>query len=107
VGEVIDAQTGDVDRAMRAAKAGYPAWQAVPVHERSEALRRAANQLEAQRGLFLHLLHPFSPLRLCIFLGDYLLSLSWWWCPVIAWPLALTHFRIGRLRLLWLHVQPK
>ena len=56
VGEVIEAQMADVDRAMRAAKAGYRTWQAVPVHERSEALRRAANQLEAQRGLFLHLL---------------------------------------------------
>ena len=56
VGEVLESGVALADRAMQAARAGYRSWQSVPMGERAAALRQAANRLEAERGLFLHLL---------------------------------------------------
>ena len=56
VGEVLEAESALADVAMRAAHAGYRVWQSVAVQQRAAALRQAANRLEQQRGLFLHLL---------------------------------------------------
>jgi len=59
--DVIDATTeevfatipaglpADIDRAVAAAKAAFPAWSAVPAPERGKTLRRVAEELEARR----------------------------------------------------------
>lgn len=46
VGEFAQADTGDVDRAMAAAKAALPAWRARPAQERAALLHRVADQIE-------------------------------------------------------------
>jgi RHH-type proline utilization regulon transcriptional repressor/proline dehydrogenase/delta 1-pyrroline-5-carboxylate dehydrogenase len=56
VGQVVEADSDTADRAMRAARAGFRAWDATPVHERAAALARAADLLEGRRGAFIHLL---------------------------------------------------
>jgi 1-pyrroline-5-carboxylate dehydrogenase len=48
LGEFIEATPASVDRAVRAAKAAYPAWSGLPWPERVATLRRAASVL-AQR----------------------------------------------------------
>lgn len=47
-GRVALAAPADVDEAVRAASAAFPAWAATPGHERGAVLARAAAQLEAR-----------------------------------------------------------
>ncbi len=56
VGEVVHATVADVDAALVAATAAQPAWQAVPVAVRAEAVERLADRLEADRDGLLALL---------------------------------------------------
>ena len=56
VGQAHDADQPMTARAMQVAAAGFRAWQRRPVQERAACLRRAADQFEAQRGVFLSLL---------------------------------------------------
>lgn len=56
VGDVSDANAGLAEAAIQAAKRGFRAWDRTPADVRATALEQAADQLEAQRGLFLHLL---------------------------------------------------
>jgi RHH-type proline utilization regulon transcriptional repressor/proline dehydrogenase/delta 1-pyrroline-5-carboxylate dehydrogenase len=56
VGEVREASPEDSDRAMAAARTGFRAWDATPAARRADALLRAADLLEANRGTFIHLL---------------------------------------------------
>ncbi|MVW70602.1 trifunctional transcriptional regulator/proline dehydrogenase/L-glutamate gamma-semialdehyde dehydrogenase [Bordetella sp. 15P40C-2] len=46
VGQLIEAQTDEVEDALRAAKNAAPIWQSTPVAERAHCLRRAAQMLE-------------------------------------------------------------
>src|SRR5690606_15293924 len=48
VGHVIEATEADVDAALAAAVQAAPIWQATPVSERAQCLRRAAQMLEEQ-----------------------------------------------------------
>src|SRR5690606_19845517 len=45
VGYVIEAQPAEVDQALRVAESTAPIWQATPVSERAQCLRRAAQLL--------------------------------------------------------------
>ena len=56
VGQVTEASPDTADRAMAAARAGFPAWSRTDAKARAAALRRAADLLEARRGPLLHLL---------------------------------------------------
>jgi RHH-type proline utilization regulon transcriptional repressor/proline dehydrogenase/delta 1-pyrroline-5-carboxylate dehydrogenase len=56
VGTVREASTETARAAIRAARRGFRGWADTPVGERAAALERASDLLEAQRGLFLHLL---------------------------------------------------
>ncbi|HKG76222.1 MAG TPA: bifunctional proline dehydrogenase/L-glutamate gamma-semialdehyde dehydrogenase PutA, partial [Beijerinckiaceae bacterium] len=56
VGQVWEATPETADRAMTAARAGFPAWDRTPAERRAAALERAADLLEARRGCFIHLL---------------------------------------------------
>lgn len=56
VGHVSEADVTLAVKAMKAAKRGYRAWDRTPAATRAAALEKAADALEAQRGLFLHLL---------------------------------------------------
>jgi RHH-type transcriptional regulator, proline utilization regulon repressor / proline dehydrogenase / delta 1-pyrroline-5-carboxylate dehydrogenase len=49
VGKVGLASQEQADRAIAAAKAAFPAWQATPAKERAAILRRAADLMEARR----------------------------------------------------------
>ncbi|MBI3707323.1 MAG: aldehyde dehydrogenase family protein [Proteobacteria bacterium] len=49
LGEFIEASPAAVDRAVRAAKAAYPAWEATPWRERVATLRRAADILTRRK----------------------------------------------------------
>ncbi|WP_332683616.1 bifunctional proline dehydrogenase/L-glutamate gamma-semialdehyde dehydrogenase PutA, partial [Bosea sp. (in: a-proteobacteria)] len=56
VGQVSEADTATAELALRAAKAGFPAWNATPARIRAAALRQAAELMEARRGPILALL---------------------------------------------------
>jgi RHH-type proline utilization regulon transcriptional repressor/proline dehydrogenase/delta 1-pyrroline-5-carboxylate dehydrogenase len=56
VGRVTDATPEMAEAAMRAAAAGFPAWQRTPAETRAGILERAADLLEASRGRLLGLL---------------------------------------------------
>lgn len=56
IGRVTEADATTAARAMAAAKAGFPAWNATPARTRAAALRKAADLMEARRGLLLALL---------------------------------------------------
>jgi RHH-type proline utilization regulon transcriptional repressor/proline dehydrogenase/delta 1-pyrroline-5-carboxylate dehydrogenase len=56
IGSVAEADSALADRAMQAAKAGFPAWNATPARIRAAALRKAADLMEERRGLLLALL---------------------------------------------------
>ncbi|OYW68035.1 MAG: bifunctional proline dehydrogenase/L-glutamate gamma-semialdehyde dehydrogenase [Bosea sp. 12-68-7] len=56
IGRVTEADAAIAARAMAAAKAGFPAWNATPARTRAAALRKAADLMEARRGLLLALL---------------------------------------------------
>ncbi len=55
-GHVSEADAALADQAMQAAKRGFRAWDRTPAATRAAALEKAADALEAQRGLLLHLL---------------------------------------------------
>ncbi|RDI61977.1 bifunctional proline dehydrogenase/L-glutamate gamma-semialdehyde dehydrogenase PutA [Microvirga subterranea] len=56
VGQVTEASPETADRAMAAARAGFPAWSRTEANVRAAALMRAADLLEQRRGALLHLL---------------------------------------------------
>ena len=56
IGRVHEADASLAERAMQAAKAGFQAWNATPARTRAAALRKAADLMEARRGLLLALL---------------------------------------------------
>ncbi|MET0744610.1 MAG: bifunctional proline dehydrogenase/L-glutamate gamma-semialdehyde dehydrogenase PutA [Microvirga sp.] len=56
VGDVTEADPETADRAMAAARAGFPGWSRTAPETRAAALLRAADLLEERRGLFLYLL---------------------------------------------------
>jgi RHH-type proline utilization regulon transcriptional repressor/proline dehydrogenase/delta 1-pyrroline-5-carboxylate dehydrogenase len=56
IGRVTEADAATAARGMAAAKAGFPAWNATPARTRAAALRKAADLMEARRGLLLALL---------------------------------------------------
>jgi RHH-type proline utilization regulon transcriptional repressor/proline dehydrogenase/delta 1-pyrroline-5-carboxylate dehydrogenase len=56
VGQVTEASPETADRAMAAARAGFPGWSRTEARIRAAALIRAADLLEQRRGLLLHLL---------------------------------------------------
>jgi RHH-type proline utilization regulon transcriptional repressor/proline dehydrogenase/delta 1-pyrroline-5-carboxylate dehydrogenase len=56
IGRVREADTALAERAMLAAKAGFAGWNATPARTRAAALRKAADLMEARRGLLLALL---------------------------------------------------
>lgn len=56
IGTVAEADAALADRAMKAARAGFPAWNATPARQRAAALRKAADLMEERRGLLLALL---------------------------------------------------
>jgi RHH-type proline utilization regulon transcriptional repressor/proline dehydrogenase/delta 1-pyrroline-5-carboxylate dehydrogenase len=56
VGEIKLATTADVQLAYAKAQAAWPAWEAVPVTQRADCLRKAADALEAQTEEMLSLL---------------------------------------------------
>jgi RHH-type proline utilization regulon transcriptional repressor/proline dehydrogenase/delta 1-pyrroline-5-carboxylate dehydrogenase len=56
VGEVVEASPDAADRAMQAARAGFPAWSRTPAERRAAALERAGDLLEERRGRLIHLL---------------------------------------------------
>ncbi len=56
IGEVTDATPAQADQAMVAAQAGFRAWSSTPAATRADALERAADLLEQQRGRLLALL---------------------------------------------------
>jgi len=56
VGQVREATPSDVDKAITAAMAAHPAWDALGGEARAAVLERAADALEAQRDTFLSLL---------------------------------------------------
>jgi len=56
VGQVTEASTDVVDRAMACARAGFRAWSRTDAETRAKALERAADLMEERRGALLHLL---------------------------------------------------
>lgn len=56
IGRVAEADATTAARAVAAATAGFPAWNATPARTRAAALRKAADLMEARRGLLLALL---------------------------------------------------
>jgi len=56
VGYSRDATAAEISRAMDAAAAAQPAWDALPADSRAACLERAADALQARRGEFLSLL---------------------------------------------------
>ncbi|ODT55853.1 MAG: bifunctional proline dehydrogenase/L-glutamate gamma-semialdehyde dehydrogenase [Methylobacterium sp. SCN 67-24] len=56
IGHVVEADEAAAARAVLAAKAGFPAWNATPARIRAAALRQAAELMEARRGPILALL---------------------------------------------------
>lgn len=56
VGRVVEGDAATAEQALRAAKAGFHAWNATPARNRAAALRQAAELMEARRGEVLALL---------------------------------------------------
>ncbi len=56
IGTVAEADAALAGRAMLAAKAGFDGWNRTPARTRAAALRKAADLMEAKRGLLLALL---------------------------------------------------
>jgi len=56
IGTVIEADAMGAGQAMEAACKGFRAWDRTPTATRAGSLEKAADLLEARRGLFLHLL---------------------------------------------------
>jgi RHH-type transcriptional regulator, proline utilization regulon repressor / proline dehydrogenase / delta 1-pyrroline-5-carboxylate dehydrogenase len=56
VGSVIEAGAQDTAQMMQGAARAFPRWSATPVDSRARILERAADLLEARRGVFLSLL---------------------------------------------------
>lgn len=56
IGTVIKGDAASAARAVEAAQAGFAAWNATPARHRAAALRKAADRMEARRGLLLALL---------------------------------------------------
>lgn len=56
VGRVVEGDAATAEQALRAAKAGFPAWNATPARSRAACLRQAAELMEARRGPILSLL---------------------------------------------------
>ncbi len=56
VGRVTEADAATAEKALRAARAGFPAWNATPARSRAACLRQAAELMEARRGPLLSLL---------------------------------------------------
>ncbi len=56
IGKVIEADAATAERAMAAAVKGFPAWNETPARIRAAALRKAADIMEARRGLLIALL---------------------------------------------------
>jgi RHH-type transcriptional regulator, proline utilization regulon repressor / proline dehydrogenase / delta 1-pyrroline-5-carboxylate dehydrogenase len=56
VGTVIEPDASDAAQMTQAAARAFPRWSATPVDSRARILERAADLLEARRGLFLSLL---------------------------------------------------
>jgi len=56
IGKAVEADAKTAERALAAAKAGFPAWSATPARIRAAALRKAADLLEARQGLLIALL---------------------------------------------------
>ena len=55
-GSIADASRADAERAIAAARTGFPAWSATPAGERAAMLEKAADLLEARRAHFMALL---------------------------------------------------
>jgi len=55
-GSIADSSTADAERAVAAARAGFPAWAATSAIERAAMLERAADLLEARAAHFMALL---------------------------------------------------
>lgn len=56
VGRVTEGDAATAEQALRAAKAGFHAWNATPARSRAASLRQAAELMEAHRGPILALL---------------------------------------------------
>ncbi|MBD3847199.1 bifunctional proline dehydrogenase/L-glutamate gamma-semialdehyde dehydrogenase PutA [Bosea sp. SSUT16] len=56
IGKVIEADAATAERAMAAAVKGFRAWNETPARIRAAALRKAADIMEARRGLLIALL---------------------------------------------------
>jgi RHH-type proline utilization regulon transcriptional repressor/proline dehydrogenase/delta 1-pyrroline-5-carboxylate dehydrogenase len=56
VGSVTEANSEQADRAVSAARAGFPAWSATDANSRADVLERAAELIERRRGCFIALL---------------------------------------------------
>lgn len=56
VGRVTEGDAATAEQALRAAKAGFHAWNATPARSRAACLRQAAELMEARRGPILSLL---------------------------------------------------
>jgi RHH-type proline utilization regulon transcriptional repressor/proline dehydrogenase/delta 1-pyrroline-5-carboxylate dehydrogenase len=56
IGEVAELEPAKAGGIVAAAEAGFPAWSATPAERRAAILERAADLLEARRGLFIHLI---------------------------------------------------
>lgn len=56
VGHVVEGDAATAEQALRAAKAGFHAWNATPARSRAACLRQAAELMEARRGPILSLL---------------------------------------------------
>lgn len=56
VGRVVEGDAASAEQALRAAKAGFHAWNATPARNRAASLRQAAELMEARRGPLLALL---------------------------------------------------
>ena len=55
-GTVVDADPAAADRAVGAAAVGFAAWSRTPASRRAQALRKAADLIEARRSRLIHLL---------------------------------------------------
>lgn len=55
IASVYEAGAEDVDLAVKAAKAAFPAWSALSAEERCDYLIKLANEIEKNEELFMHL----------------------------------------------------
>ena len=56
IGHVVDATPETVDRAVQAAKGGFPAWRQIATDVRAQTLERAADIIENRRARLIYLL---------------------------------------------------